>query len=451
MKRLILILLFLIQLLLFPRSYDNYGFPREENSLINQHKQSNQPFVENRVHRAGLFWMNVTNRGYLGRYLWDDDLDQCTNDLVLGAEMPGGSGINYMHQANLWFGGYLDSAATDIVGAGSIMFQGPLVSTANNDYPFGFELQPYYFDDDLSGITLGRITEISNIEGRMNCLFEDVYDPKASAFEEFTSKFTDKGTDHYTWCLIENRGHIPLGVEVKQTSYAWPYDFAKKFVIVDYTIYNRNVNKKDIYNFFMGVNVDPEVMNTVSNTSRFGGYNDDLSGFIEKWNGYIDPATGEQKSVDMNMIWSADNDGREYQIDGDDSPMVEPEAGSPLDGATGVLTVRVLRNPNPNLRYSFNLWNPGYGNESLDWGPRWQPGMHSNWEYDLTPKQKGYDDTNYDDLEWYAGESICGGRVEGMPAGDRGRYMVLSNDEFDYNQTAIREVYLGMETQAEHC
>jgi hypothetical protein len=150
------------------------------------------------------------------------------------------------------------------------------------------------------------------------------------------------------------------------------------------------------------------------------------------------------------MVWAADNDGREYEllnpITGD---IQEVGSSEPLDGATGVFTIRVLRNPNPNLRYSFNIYNINHKDESLDWGPRWQTGLHSDWQYDLTLTQKGYDDTNYDNLSNTWGVPIYGGRTEGMPMGDKGRYMVMSNDEFDYNLTSIREVHLGMDHQAD--
>jgi hypothetical protein len=405
-------------------------------------KRTYKPYIENRVHRAGLFWMNLSNTGWFGEP-WTGAVDPCTGKTAPGGELPGGSGIDYLWIASLSFGGYIESGTIEIKNTISQIFDKPLVSEAMN-----YEIMPYYFDDDQPGITMGRIKESSNIEGRMSCLFEEVYDPKATAYEQFSVRFTDKGTDHQTWIdYFDQRYHLPLGIEVKQTSYAWPYDYAKKFIIVDYTLYNRNSERKDIYDFFMGLYVDSDVKNT--NIHEFG-HMDDLCGFIEKWDGYIDPATGDRKSVSMNLIWSADNDGREYFYNAD-NPMgisSEPAAGNPLEGATGIFSIRVLRNPNPNLRYSFNLYNSGWESESLDWGPRWQTGMHSDWQFDLTQQQKGYDDTNYDNLYWYSNEPLYGGRTEGTPAGDSGRYMIMSNDEFDHNQTTIREVYLGMNTQS---
>ncbi len=450
-------LYFLIAMSLF--SGTTHYFQQTDDSLYiltkSKSKLTLDHLVENRTHRVGDVKMNITNFGSFRPYkpsyytnVPERFRDECIGEYSVAMEMPTGSGMSYLSEAGLWFGGYLDSVTVNFEGMQSNIFQGPLVSTffdfANS---YSNELAPAGFEDDPSGLRLGRIIETSNVEGRMNCLFSDVYDPQATAYEQFSTWFTDKSTDQYSWDFVEQRQHIPLGIEVKQTSYAWPYDYAKKFIIVDYKIYNRNKDKKDIYNFFVGVGIESSVHNSKTPS---GGHADDLVGFIEKWNGYIDPATGEKKSVDMNMAWASDNDGRDYVYI--DTPFIidnEPGAGTPLDGATGVFTLRVLRNPDPNLKYSFNIWTMNWSGRQGNFAPRWKTGLHSEWEYDLTMTQKGYDDTNYDNLEWPEGGIIDGGRTGGVPLGDKGRYMVMSNDEFDHNLTSIREIYLGMDTQAD--
>ncbi|HAQ62318.1 TPA: hypothetical protein DCR49_10045, partial [Candidatus Delongbacteria bacterium] len=452
-RAIISINLLMMEITLF--SHSNYNlFQQDQNSLdslINStYKSTQKPYPENRVHRAGLFWMNISNCGYVGNISSEEDpvFDPCTGKPAVSGEMPGDSGQGYLFAASLMLGGYLDSASISIDGTNMKVFQGPLVSTAweGSTTIYGAEIKPYFLDEDLSGITRGRIYESSCVEGRMNCLFQDVYDPKATAYEQFTTRFSDKGTDHYTWDQFDSRSHIPLGIEIKQTSYAWPYDYAKKFIIIDYTVYNLNNEKKDIYDFFIGLHTDCDIKNT--NFSKYG-HMDDICGFIEKWDSYIDPATGDKKSVELNLIWSADNDGRSYEYSDEIGWEIarEPSAGAPLYGATGNFSVMVLRNPNPNSRYSFNISSLG-SFESEDWGPHWKTGLHSDWQYDLTPKQKGYDDTNYDNLYWFY-EPLFGGRTEGTPVGDKGRYMVMSNDEFDHNLTSIREIYLGMDTQTD--
>ncbi|MCK4979760.1 MAG: hypothetical protein KAS62_05150, partial [Candidatus Delongbacteria bacterium] len=358
-----------------------------------------RPTMEYRVHRAGLLWLNTSNTGWFGDpWIYLDD--PCTGKPVVMGEMPGGSGVNFIWVGALWCGGYLDSVEVDVDGTKATVFRGPLVSTSYEGWkgnPMPREMWPVKFDEDESGSTLGHIRETSNVEGRINCLFEDIYDPSATAEEQFNVMYTDKYVERNPYTGQDDydlRDHIPLGLEIRQKSYAWSYEYAQKFVIIDYTLYNRNENGKDIYDFFMGMYVDSDI-------GMLGGdwdwrHADDLCGFIQKWDNYIDPATGEQKTVDLNFAWSADNDGRNYT--GDYYNPNEPGATSPLDGATGVATLRVLRNPNPSLRYSFNIFVYDSDNESLDWGPHWKTGMHSEWLYDLTPFQKGYDDTNYDGL-----------------------------------------------------
>jgi hypothetical protein len=450
MKKIITYLLILSTLPLLSRPmFDFKGLEKSIPDSVKNPKAVYRPYPENRVHRAGDLYMNITNFGQIGtNYFMHSSVDPCTGNPASSAEMPGGSKIEYLYVASVLFGGYLESTDVMIGGIYSKQFLGPLVSTAFEGHiSVAEELQPYYFDEEPSGIILGRITETSGTIGKLNCLLEEVYDPKATADEQFTTRYTDKGTDLNTWDSFDGRSHIPLGIEVKQTSYAWPYDYAKKFIIVDYTLYNRNKDQKDIYDFFMGLYVDSDVNNK---KVELYGHGDDLCGYIDKWDGYVDPATGELKSVDMNMIWTADNDGREYRTDPETGTVIEDSgAGDPLDGATGVFSIRVLRNPNPTLRYSFNWWNSGWWNESLDWGPRRQTGLHADWQYDLTPAQKGYDDTNYDNWFWNETMPMYGGRTEGTPIGDTGKYMVMSNDEFDYNLTSIREVHLGMQTQAD--
>ncbi len=429
---------------------DYYKDSYEENSS----KGFNTYLIKTRTHRVGAIKMFTTNFGaiqnvnpfinpWTGDYIYKDE---CTGKDASELEMPSGSGMTYLGGSSLWLGGYLESKNELIEGNPAILFQGPYVSTGNSFWIYPIpELLPTEFENDPEGWTLGNIYESSNIQGRLNCMFEQVYDPKATAYEQFATMFTDKCTSQHAWDYWDEVLHTPLGVEIKQTSYAWPYEYARKFIIIDYTFFNRNKERKNIYNFFIGYAVVNSIYKK-DDTSIHSGQYDDICGFIDKWEGYIDPATGERKTVDLNMVWVADNDGRGYftingyQITG------EPGAGSNLDGATGVFSIRVLRNPNPNLRYSFNNWS-GYDNDG--WAPKWKVGLHDDWQYDLTPEQRGYDDDNNENviLPWGDGVPLFGGRTNAYPLGDKGRYMLMSNDEFDHNQTAMREVYLGMDTQ----
>lgn len=444
-------------------------------------KQSSTiPVQRNRVHRAGLFWLNMNNTGYFGNP--DGLRDPCTGRTAISGELPGGSGTDFIFVSSLIFGGYLDSATVNVGDTPAKVFQGPLTTTAYEGWqgtPMPREMWPINFDDDPSGAVLGRIYESSDVEGRVSCLFEEVYDPSATAEEQFSIMYTDKfvqqtpftGMDDY-----DERQHIPLGIEVRQKSYAWSYDYAQKFIIIDYTLYNRNDRAADIYNFFMGVYLDPDIGNTSgispgSGMSISANHADDIGGFIQKWE-YFDDATGTMKVADLNLAWAADNDGRNYTGTNHYTATGQPGAGEPLDGATSILGVRVLRNPNPSLRFAYNIYIAHSDDESQDWGPRWQTGLHPRpaedhpdwvlpherredprskpWLYDLTMKQLGYDDTNRDELLNDSSQPLYGGRTEGRPIGDRGKYMLMSNDEFDYDQIDIREIYKDVYTDPDY-
>ncbi|MBN1970879.1 MAG: hypothetical protein JXR48_17180 [Candidatus Delongbacteria bacterium] len=387
------------------------------------------PIQENRVHKAGLLWLNTTNYGIFGQsYITSANggdepilIDKCTGLEAPSAEMPGGSGFEFLHTGSLWFGGYLDSITID---QGKV-FQGPLVSTGWSGYgSITRELWPTGFKHpDLDG----TLKESSNIDGKKNCHGEFVYSELATAEEQFFTSFTDKYTDRsYTgFDDYDNRGHIPLGLEIKSESYAWSYDYASKFVIFDYTIYNLNEQQKDIYDFFMAIFLDVDVGRKDGVIEEYNG--DDIAGFMNTWKSY-DEQTQSYVFNDLNIAWVADNDGRNYTGRFEDNTMSEPGSGASLDGARGVTAVKVLRSPSSDLKYSFNMFVSDDDDEKKDWGPRLRSEFHEDWGYDLSATQKGYDYSDYDQL------GKTGGRTEGSPLGDKGRYMVMSNDEFDYDQ-----------------
>jgi len=434
------------------------------------------PVWKGRVHTAGLLWLNVTNFGLIGNMgnRAFPFREHCSGKSALGAELPGASGVDYLYGGGLWFGGYLDSASSSTTG---IAFSGPYcttgyegwsqasVSGAATNHP-AMELWPTGYSS-INGIATSdakkaEITEVSNIKGQVNCFYTPVYDSiSAKAHEQFTTWYTDKFTDNsftavddFDYEAYGRTTHMPMGVDIKQVSYAWSSKFAQKFVIVDYTIYNTNDEGKDIYNFFMGLFLDNDIgkPSTGDEISL-----DDLGGFKQKAK-VLDENTGEYISVPINMAWVADNDGREPTCGGNNDITsiadCEPGPGNILDGATSIFSLRVLRNPNPKIKYSFNSYNSGQTSSALvesgqDWGPSWKTGYHmmdkiadpetgdmvnniGNWKvYDLTYNQKGYADGGPNDKWGYLMGQ--GGMTEGRPLGDYGRYMVMSNGERDFD------------------
>jgi hypothetical protein len=436
--------------------------PDTENSMdtkIYTGSKEALPEVVGRVHRAGLLWMLLTNAGYFGSG-GDDITDPCTGKNAVSSQLPGGSGNEFLFVGGLVFGGYLN--AENITMAGGTVatrFNGPYATTAYEGWMGSLgdsrnmpkEMWPARLSVSES---FDGFKELSNVKGKQNCLTEDVYDVNATAEEQFTTWYTDKYVnDAITGeCATELRSHVPLGIEVKQQSYAWSYDYAQKFIIIDYTIYNTSENAlgnpQNIYNFFMGVYFDCDILHESFDDQI--GSQDDMGGFIGKYE-YFDTALGRNVIADLNAIWAADNDGRD--TDGDVG------AGEPLNGPTGVVTIKVLRSPNPGIRYAYNMYVADSDDEAVDWGPMWFPGLHNTndevetydgqkvfgkkWAYDLTVKQLGYDDgkQGYNTETPTGNTENKGGATEGRPAGDRARYMVMSNGEFDFNQYHLPAVY----------
>lgn len=464
MKKKIIIAVVLTQFLcslIYARPHINWLDNPDGDALKDAKQDVITPIMRNRVHKAGLFWLNITNNGYFGNP--NGDKDECTGRTAVSGELPGGSGTDFLFVGALWFGGYLANGAAGTYGT---EFEGPYVTTSFEGWtgsPMPMESWPVKFEDDQSGATMGQIVESSNIEGKLSCAdFADVYDPLSKAEEQYTTYYTDKyvsnndtGKDEYAQAEVDNNQrpttqHVPLGIEVKQTSYAWSQTYLYKFVIIDYTLYNKNEEQKDIYDFFMSMYLDCDIGKIDTGAGISENHADDIGGFIQKWEKF-DMATGETTIHDLNMAWAADNDGRAYTGSDYNGNMNEPGAGEPLtENLDAVATLRVLRNPNPTLKYAFNMYVADSGNESKDWGPRWKEGLHGPdtdlvdgqeplvWDYDLSIRQMGYDDTNYDNLK-NGSATLSGGRTEGRPAGDVGKYMVMSNDEFDYNQYELTE------------
>ncbi len=118
------------------------------------------------------------------------------------------------------------------------------------------------------------------------------------------------------------------------------------------------------------------------------GAQDDICGFDSL---YVSP--NMRDTTRINTAWIADNDGQPYDGTYD------------YRSPTGVSGVRVVRAPTEALEFGFNWWISNT-TPALDWGPQ----LLSN----------------------YRGFFPGGGR--GTPGGDRAKYQVMSNREFDYDQ-----------------
>jgi hypothetical protein len=340
------------------------------------------PNIQNRVHRVGNIWMNFTNWGYFGNYspwggLGMDDPEypglwapQC--------EYPAGSAVQYLFQGSLWLGAMVQDEG----------FEFPRVSTGTDGWvrPRINEFYPPEGDP-------GRIVELSTRPNSFNRLGESVTSPYAVSEQDFRIVYTDTLTDEF---YVDDDpidgSHFPLGIRIEQTSYAWSYNYAQNFIIIDWKI--ENVAGNYLKNLYVGLYIDADVG---AESEPNNWFNDDICGF-QRWFYYERPDGLPDSSV-INTAWIADNDGR---------PLA---SGSGNDYTCPAVTgVRVVRAPNPKLRTSFNWWISN-GAPELDFGPAWLD--------DNAPAS--WTDTY------------------GTPMGDSRKYFILSNGEFDYDQLFVNQ------------
>jgi hypothetical protein len=199
-----------------------------------------------------------------------------------------------------------------------------------------------------------------------------------------TSSFVDPDPN-------DGRPHIPLHLAITQKSYSWSYEYAEDFVLFDFDI--RNIGRKALKNVWIGMYIDGDVYHTSENGYGIEqGAQDDICGFDSLY--VLIDGNDTIKNV-INTAWIADNDGQPY------------DGAYDYRSPRGVSGVRVVRTPLPDslLHTGFNWWISNI-DASKDWGPR---------------------------RTSFGTQPFPGGGM-GTPGGDKAKYRVMSNNEFDYDQ-----------------
>ena len=295
---------------------------------------------------------------------------------IVRFEFPRGARKTYLYGSQLLFG--------CIRREDTLVSEGPGVSASFPGEP-AWEMNGYE-----------RIWETSSQRNRPN------YHPDARAPQQFYMVYSDTAVvkpgrnPGYYYDAVERRPHMPIGLEVHQTTYAWADAYSQRFIIADYWL--KNISSKPIEKGCVGIYADPDIIYLPkwyhSFTYRRATIDlsewppplksiDDICGFLREVPGIL-PGTRDT----VNIAWAIDNDGEPANGEFDDK--------SP----TGAIGVRVLRAPGG--RFSFNWWVTDGG--WSDWGPR-----------------LAVNRTNF-----Y--------RVPGSPFGDRNRYRMMTNGEIDYDQ-----------------
>jgi len=224
-------------------------------------------------------------------------------------------------------------------------------------------------------------------------IYRSIMDPSQPEFKDAVSEedyicvYTDTITEGIESDYF-GRPHRPLYIEATQSTYAWSYSYAEDFVLFDYKVKNIGVNILD--DVYMGIYVDADVWGTGDGQL---GAQDDLCGFLFS---YPDSCNKCERRDTVFTAWIADNDG---------------DLSGPTDASyvPHVTATRIVRTPQDSLNVSFNWWISDA--PSRDFGPR-----------------HNADFRNFG----------TGGL--GTPEGDRNKYYIMSNGEFDYDQAFVATI-----------
>jgi len=327
------------------------------------------PFFDCDVQNVGGIGMTICNMGTFGTPGgWGDSL-------YPNCEFPLHSGINYFISGGLWIGGIKGSDT--------------LVSTA---YPTVANLRYLLSELNPDPGPGGAIIRRSSLRS------SPYYDPKAVSEQDIICNYTDTVTKSSITGIddFDNRNHIPLGVSIRQSSYAWSYEYAQNFVLINYLI--KNLDTLLIKNMYVGLMVDGGV---AYKTEAQTGWQDDLTGFLQAF----DRGQGYCHNIDtINTMWFADNDG-------------DPKSTGQWDfkSARGVVGFRILDRPKSAPDLNYNWWRNDLTSHDWDFGPR-RLTFFRQFAYGL-----------------------------GTPTGDNNRYYILSQPSVDYDQmlTAISHLDEG--------
>lgn len=316
------------------------------------------------VHNIGRIALTITNFGAFGTGYVDNPI--IDGEVAPSCEYPVNSDLHYLFTGALWIG--------------AVVGRDTLVSGAADGWAEG---TPELWPDAGPG---GAIISRSNLKARTN------YHPEAISEQDFICSFTDTMPEISGQDQNDNRPHIPLNISVKQSSYAWSYDYAEDFVLFDYQF--ANIGRFPIRQLYMSLYIDADVHH--QSVNPFVGAGDDICGFRRTV--AMPPGHCLERDT-VNIAWIADNDG--------DPVGQYPSLNWGYTSPYAVTGTRVVRTPNPDLSYSFNWWVSNV-DASRDFGPR----------------KAGTDDDPFRSF----------GSHLGTPTGDRTKYYIISHPEFDYDQ-----------------
>lgn len=209
---------------------------------------------DGKITRAGNLWVKTTNIGYIG-----NPFTALSSDPA--AQWPGPSGVEYLFYAGLWVGAK-DPATTDPSRARRVSqnteWRPASLDPVDHIYE-GYAGMPgslSYVDDDHDG----RVDE-DPLDGRDNDQDGEIDEDFAAPSEQIYSCVLRDDTPE---AIQEGTAdpHLPLGLQVRQTTYAFSAPEVRDVVYFRYEI--QNVSGHTLDSVFVGLIVDQDVGPVVS-------------------------------------------------------------------------------------------------------------------------------------------------------------------------------------------
>ncbi len=319
-------------------------------------------------HNVGRLAFSLNNNGgFGGMASLSGYRDYFTGRPVRDGEYPIGSGQSFIGFGGLW--------------VGAVVGNDTLVSTTFNSpaYQKNGQNQP--------AVELFEFQPGGDGEESLQKRSTLAHDSGAVSHQDIQAIYADTCTTCFPQTIDwkDNRPHRPLGVEVRQQSYAWTYPWADAVILIAYTI--KNVSTSQLSNLFAGIYVDGDVVNREYAPLR---YTDDMTGI--RW---VTTNSSSCLAGDSILIaWIADNDGDDSTCGG---MYTLPHA----------LAVSVLQA------------DGGAGLRSCNW---WVTGSNGD---DFGPRRRSTGSEPYRDF---------GTGNTGVPYGDKTKYYMLRHREFDHSQ-----------------
>lgn len=273
------------------------------------------------VHNVGRVLLQMTNVGDTG----NPNNPRLTT--VPSCEWPPGSGNDYLYAAGPWIG------ALDASGI-------PHVTTALYDPEFSPELVPQNVCVNLPIDQVADIREAyEGIPGGNRVISASVNpddDGDGLVDEDFLNGLDDDGdgrcdedysaigqqmfaceyVDYLPEIRQVNPEHVPLGIKIRQTSYAWATPGQNDFVGIDYKIMNKS--GRALRNVYVGIFADCDI----GNRAIRGYFLDDEAGLVDTTVTYVG-ATGQEvkRRIQMGYMFdNPDNPNKPQENKGGDAP-----------------------------------------------------------------------------------------------------------------------------------